>query len=226
MLSNNDLNTINMLCDCPVSSTLPDIVDNDCPNMSGQVQMLAFQRINSASGVLNSFVILTNSIKTKASWTAKKTAADSTKIVISPYINAPTFEPGAAKTFGSGNEILNAIPMVVGKDPTKFTSKLLNRDAAVVSALKSMQCEELGVYLFNEAGQIGCIVDNTTTPTLHKPVPIHSLFVGDKKIGGIEAPDENEMSFSLVPNWDNNFVWVKPTDFDPRNLRETEVVGS
>jgi hypothetical protein len=43
-------------------------------------------------------------------------AADSTKIVISPYIQAPNVEAGAARTFGGGNETLGGVEQIIGRE--------------------------------------------------------------------------------------------------------------
>jgi hypothetical protein len=84
--------------------------------------------------------------------------------------------------------------------------------------MKDFQDElSLGVFLFNQYSQIGCIVDDITTPAAYYPIPIarQTLFVGDKKIGGLEEEDSNVLSWQYKPNWSDNFVVISPTDFDP-----------
>ena len=96
------------LCTCPAAASLSAIDAVTCPESFGQIQKIAFQRLRKADGTKNSF---TNSasILLKASWTAKTAAADGTKIVISPYIQAPSQEAGSPRTFGGGNETLGGV---------------------------------------------------------------------------------------------------------------------
>ena len=114
-------------------------------------------------------------------------ADDDTKIVISPYIQAPTAEAGAARTFGGGNETLGGVEEIVGREPTPFTGVMRKLPQKIIKALKELQCESwgdnLGVYLFDENGAIGAIQD-AKTATTHYPIPIRSLFIGDKTLGG------------------------------------------
>jgi hypothetical protein len=39
--------------------------------------------------------------------------------------------------------------------------------------------------------------------------------VGDKNLGGFDAPDGNAISWSFPPNWSDNLVIVTPSDFNP-----------
>jgi hypothetical protein len=205
-----------MICTCPAATALTDITAVTCPENFGQIQKIAFQRLV-ASGVKNKFTT-TNPIDTLASWTTLKAAADSTKVVISPYINAPTVEAGEARTFGGGNDTLGGIEEILGANPTSFSAVLRKMPAATIRDLKKLMCEadagNLGVYLFDENGMIGAIQD-ATTPTTYYPIPVRSLFVGDKSLGGFEAPDTNVISWSFLPDWSDYLAKVAPSDFNP-----------
>lgn len=205
-----------MICTCPAATALTTITAVTCPENFGQIQKVAFQRLV-ASGVKNAFTT-TNKIDVLASWTTFKSAADSTKIVVSPYINAPTVEAGEARTFGGGNETLGGIEEILGANPTSFSAVLRKMPAATIRDLKKLMCEadagNLGVYLFDENGMIGAIQD-ATTPTTYYPIPVRSLFVGDKSLGGFEAPDTNAISWSFLPDWSDYLAKVAPTDFNP-----------
>ena len=202
---------------------MPDVPLSDCPESFGQIQKVAFQRLESAAGVKNEFDTESKNITKKASWTPLLEASDGTKVVVSPYIQAPTTEPGAARTYGGGNETLGGIEITIGREPTAFTGTLLQENAATIKALKEMQCEgSLGVYLFDENGDIGAIADDPTTPTKYSPIPIYAFFVGDRTLGGLEAPDSNAIQWNFMPNWSDNLVRVKPTDFNPlTDLKKT-----
>lgn len=204
-------------CKCPAATAITSIPAITCPESFGQIQKVAFQRIYSSGSTKNSFTTLAD-IKLLASWTASMSAADSTKIVVSPYIEAPTAEAGAARTFGGGNESLNGVEEIIGREPTPFSAVIRKAPQAVIKAIKELQCESavhnLGVYLFDELGNIGAIQDEST-PTTYYPIPVQSFFVGDKTLGGLEAPDSNAISWSFKPNWSDDLAIVVPTDFNP-----------
>jgi len=88
-----------MICKCPAGAALPDVPAIKCSESFGQVQKVAFQRLMKDDGSKNSFTS-EKAITALASWTPLLSAADSTKIVVSPYIQAPTAEAGAARRFG------------------------------------------------------------------------------------------------------------------------------
>ena len=203
-------------CQCPAAAALTTIPAQGCAESFGQIQKVAFQRLTTA-GAKNSFTSSAD-IKLKASWTALMSAADSTKVVVSPYIQAPTVEAGAARTFGGGNETLGGVEMIIGREPTPFTGVIRATKQSVIKAIKELQCEaiadNLGVYLFDENGNICALQDQTTATTFY-PIPIRALFVGDKSFGGLEAPDSNAIQWSFLPNYSDDLAIVSPTDFNP-----------
>lgn len=206
-----------MICKCPAGTALPDIPVSNCPESFGQIQKVAFQRLYKSTGEKNSFKTDAG-IEKKASWTPLLSADDDTKIVISPYIQAPTAEAGAARTFGGGNETLGGVEEIVGREPTPFTGVMRKLPQKIIKALKELQCESLsdnlGVYLFDENGAIGAIQD-AKTATTHYPIPIRSLFIGDKTLGGYEAPDSNNIQWTFLPNWSDDLAFIVPEDFNP-----------
>ena len=208
---------MSLTCQCPAATAITTIPAVTCGENFGQIQKVAFQRLQKADGTKNSFTS-TASILLKASWTALLAAADGSKVVVSPYIEAPTSEPGAARTFGGGNETLGGVEEVLGAEPTAFSAVLRRMPQNVIKIMKELMCEanagNLGVFLFNENGQIEAIQD-PTTPTTYYPIPIRSLFISDKGHGGLENPDSNNISWQFAPNYSDNLVNVTPTDFNP-----------
>lgn len=188
----------------------------NCPETFGQIQKVAFMRMTKDDGTKNSFTAA-KAITELESWTPLLTAADSTKVVISPYIQAPTAEAGAARTFGGGNETLGGVEEIIGREPTPFTGVIRKVPQSIIKALKEMQCESwsdnLGIFIFDENGAIGAIQDETTATTYY-PIPIRSLFIGDKTLGGLEAPDSNAIQWSFLPNWSDDLAIVAP-EFNP-----------
>lgn len=153
------------ICKCPAAAALPNIPNFKCAESFGQIQKVAFQRLYKSTGEKNSFTT-TEGIGKKASWMPLLSAEDDTKIVVSPYIQAPTAEAGAPRTFGGGNETLGGIEEVIGREPTPFTAVLRRVPQKIIKALKQLQCESdsqnLGVYLFDENGNIGALQDEKT----------------------------------------------------------------
>ena len=203
-------------CQCPQSAALQTIPASGCPESFGQIQKVAFQRISTDAGEKNGFTAQA-AIGVKASWTALMAAADSSKIVISPYIQAPATEAGAARTFGGGNETLGGVEQIIGREPTAFTGIIRSVKQEIIKAMKPLQCEavndNLGVYLFDENGNI-CAVKGTAEGQYY-PIPIRAFFVGDKSFGGLEEPDSNAIQWSFLPNYSDDLAIVAPTDFNP-----------
>ena len=61
-------------------------------------------------------------------------------------------------------------------------------------------------YLINEHGQI----EARKVGEEYFPLPIQSLFVGDKIHGGLQEPDSNSLQFSFAPNYSDDLVIVTP----------------
>lgn len=209
-----------MICECPAASAIPTIPVANCVESFGQIQKVAFQRLVKENGTKNAFDSAAEpkkDIKVLASWTGFISAKDSTKIAISPYIQAPTAEGGAPRTYGGGNDTLGGVEEIIGREVTPFTGVIRKSPQNIIKALKELQCESwadnLGVFLFDENGAIGAIKD-TAVATKFYPIPIRALFIGDKTLGGLEAPDSNAIQWSFLPNWSDDLVIIAP-GFNP-----------
>ena len=200
-------------CGCPAGAHLADLDIADCKEGLGQVQKFVLQRIYKSVGEMNSVSDPTK----KASWTSLFSAADGTKMIISPYIQGPTTEPGAPRTFGGGNQTLGGIEIIIGREPTTFSAVMYQEKQKTIATMKKYMCENVGVYLIDESGNIACIVDDLDSPTKYMPIPIGRFFVGDKKLGGFEEPDSNSVEWSFFPNWSDNLYIIKreTLDFNP-----------
>ena len=211
------------LCACPAATALTTIPAATCAESFGQIQKVAFMRLKKADGTVNSFVDGSGTgIDKKAAWTAKMALTDGGKAVISPYIQAPTQDGGDARTFGGGNETLGGVEMVIGRNPMNFSGVMRGVPQSIIKVMKSLQCEaqgdNLGVILFDENGNIEAIkkVTSGTPDTVeYLPIPIRSLFIGDKVHGGLEAPDNNAISWKFLPNYSDDLGIVQPDDFNP-----------
>lgn len=211
-------------CGCPVGTHLSDLTIEECKESFGQIQKVIIQRIYKTSGEKNT--IAAADIVTKTKMTALATAADGTKIIISPYIQNPTTEPGEARTFGGGNETLGGIEIVIGREPTTFTGTIYQESQATIKTMKDYSCENIGVYLIDENGNIGAINTGTTEAPVYAPIPVGKFFVGDKKLGGFEEPDSNSIEWSFYPNWSDDLVIIKADSLDYNPLTDLVNVAS
>lgn len=208
---------MSLICQCPAAAAIATIPNVTCPENFGQIQKVAFQRLYKANGVRNSFTT-TADIKLKASWTALLSAEDGSKVVVSPYINAPADSGGDARMTSGGNDDLGGIPEVLGGNPVQFDGSLRSVPQSVIKTMKALQCEanagNLGVFLFDENGKIEAIQDETT-PTTYYPIPIRALFIGSKIHGNFDAKDSNAISWQYPDNYSDDLAIVTPSDFNP-----------
>lgn len=208
---------MSLICQCPAAAAIATIPNVTCPENFGQIQKVAFQRLRKADGTRNSFTT-TAAITALASWTALLSAADGSKVVVTPYINAPADSGGDARMTSGGNDDLGGIPNVLGGNPVQFDGQMRSVPQSVIKAMKALQCEanagNLGVFLFDENGKIEALQDETT-PTTYYPIPIRALFIGSKIHGNFDAKDSNAISWQYPDNYSDDLVIVTPTDFNP-----------
>lgn len=197
-------------CGCPAGAHLDDLEIMECKESFGQIQKILIQRIYKSDGVRNTLNKAAGGVPAKADLTAMLSAADGTKLIVSPYIQNPTTEPGAARTFGGGNATLGGIEIVIGREPTTFTGIIYQEAQSTIKSMKSYSCEKIGVYLVDENGNIGAIKEDNQ----YYPIPVDKFFVGDKKLGGIEEPDSNSIEWSFFPNWSDDLVIIKRDELD------------
>lgn len=197
---------------CTPDAAVADIPTNDCIERIGQVQKFGLQRTKNA-GAINWIPVGDTGLL--ATWNALKAATDSTKVQFTPYIVGPEFEPGEKREAGGGNNSVGGVPTVIGRNFTQFSAMFEDVKQSIIKAIKSYEKEtELSVFLVNEHGQVIGLVDNVDSPTQFRGIPIRSFFVSDKKIGGFEDTDKNNVSWGFVPNWSDNLAITVPSDFD------------
>lgn len=208
---------MSLVCQCPAAAALTTIPNVTCPENFGQIQKVAFQRLYDSSGNRNSIASGTSGITKKATWTALLAANNGTKVVVSPYINAPADSGGDARMTSGGNDDLGGVAEVLGGNPVQFDGSIRSVPQSVIKAMKSLQCEanvgNLGVYLFDENGKIEAIQETSNGD--YYPIPIRSLFIGSKIHGNYEAKDSNLISWQYPDNYSDNLTIVTPDDFNP-----------
>jgi len=196
---------MSLTCACPAPTAIANITAITCPQNVGQIQRMVFARSIDIADVAT--LIL------EATWTSLFSAADDTHAVPTPLIDNPVVEPGAVITIGSGNEVRNGIPKIVGSDPTKFTFTLRTFPEATIRDLKLLMCESpLEVIFVQEDGQFVHLLNGT----LVEGFPVHELRISDRKIGGFNALDEHMLEFSMAENWSDYLTITDPTaNFNP-----------
>lgn len=215
---------MSLTCQCPAATAIPDVPNVTCAQSFGQIQKIALMRLRKADGTRNAFVVSgsagsqTGQIEKLASWETKLAAEDGSKIVVTPYINSPADSGGDARLSSGGNDDLGGVPDVLGGNPVQFAGVLRAVPQTVIKALKELMCESnahnLGVFLFDENGNIEAIKDETVDTT-HYPIPVSAFFVGDKIHGNYDAKDNNPISWQYAANYSDNLAIVTPDDFNP-----------
>lgn len=200
-------------CGCPAGAHIADLDIAACKESLGQVQKIVIMRVYKTAGVKNSIADPTK----KASWTTLMSAADGSKAVVSPFIQGPTSEPGAARTFGGGNQTLGGIEIIIGREPSTFSATMYQESQKTIKQMKTYMCEEIGVMLIDENGNIGTLVEGDGDAVKYLPIPVGKFFVGDKKLGGFEEPDSNVIEWNFYPNWSDDLTIIKrdTLDFNP-----------
>lgn len=199
-------------CQCPAAAALPNVPNVQCSESFGQIQKVVFQRLRKDDGSRNSFTADAEITKLE-SWEPLLTAADGTKVVITPFVYAPADSGGDARMTGGGNDDLGGIPEVLGANPVQFAAQLRAVPQDVVKSLKSLICEanagNIGVFLIDENGNIEALRDETVDTTYY-PIPVRGLFFGDKIHGNYDAKDQNALSWYYTEGYSDNLAIVKP----------------
>lgn len=214
-------------CGCPAGKHLNDLEIAECKESFGQIQKVIFSRIYNTNGEKNTISNSASGWLKKENLAPLFAASDGSKLIISPYIQNPTTEPGEARTFGGGNQTLGGIEIVIGREPTTFTGVIYQESQSVIKTLKSYACEKIGVYLIDENGNIGAIkVNDSLTNNSTAPIPIDKFFVSDKNLGGYEEPDSNNISWSFYPNWSDKLILIRADNLDYNPLTDLVNVKS
>lgn len=192
---------------CPIASVIESMVTvlHPCQKDVGQIQKLIFWRTGQSIGSVSSAEV-------EATWTALLaiTTAD-TKAVVTPFVNNPDIPAGDPREYGGGNETLWGASLRKGAQSPVLTFTMLAEDQDVIVLMKALRCETIDVIFINEAGQF--IYSDLGDVFAGFPVVPNSLFVGDKKIGGLEEWDSNILQFNLQPNWSDTLEISNATTF-------------
>lgn len=211
-----------MDCVCPDNNELTDIDVSTCPFDLKQIQKLAFGIRGevlwdsaSGGGAGNGVPQANSQVDTLADWQARRTATDSTKLIVTPFIGGdPIIEAGEALTEGGGdNSTLGGIEEVTGTNPSKFSCHFKSLTPAQEVGMKQVQCKNAEVYFFTEDDKIVCQkIEGTEN---HRGFPMDAYFFSDRDNQGFGTKDKHMLRFSLKKDWSENLVIVDPADFSP-----------
>lgn len=201
-------------CACPPSSNLTAIPVNDCGENIGQIQKFLFQRVQATASPTVPAIADASEL---ATWTTLKGLSTSAKVIVSPYAEEVVIPRGTPLTEGGDdNTTLNGNAIVIGAAAIPVTGIFRSLKAAVLRAMKALNCEAtagLSVGFINDAGQIiGRSTGDATTD--FRLFPIVSFFIGDPGAEGLNTHDKAPFSFGLRYGWRDRIKFVTPTDFD------------
>lgn len=188
---------------CPAPTALASVVTSttDCPLELGQIVKLIFWRRGNALDAVASATVSTV-------FTAYLSATDDTKMVVTPFLTC-VIPASEAREAGSGAEVPNGIPKVIGATAPKAEGTIWQASQATIELLKALECEHLDVMFINEAGQLGYKLDGTAV----EGFPIDSLFVSDAAVGSFDEGTRNMYSFYMRPNWSGGLRLTAATTF-------------
>lgn len=201
-------------CVCPLAAAIPSFAAQDCPENIGQIQKLVFQ-VGQSTAPFDSSVPA-NDQNLLSVWTAYKSATDSTKIAVTPFIGGdPIIGAGAAITTGGGdNSTLNGVEQVEGKNPAPFTCFYRSQNAAFQTTMENLFCwqDQLTVYFILVGGRI---MAESVTTTAIKGFRIQTPTILDVENNGFGTDDRNAVSFYMPAGWSKNRVIFTPSGFNP-----------
>lgn len=191
-------------CQCPPGASLPDIPESNCPVSMGQIQKLIFMR-RSATAVFTTG----KAAEELASWTPLLTASDSTKVVVTPYVENPELNAGDPLTTGGGNASLNGAEKVIGSGPGTFSGVFNEIEQKVAAAIKQLRCEDLAVAFITADGRIW-LKELTAESFGFIPTVYRTFHVGDLTGGKLDELSSNSIQFSLPAGYSDSLTPIVP----------------
>lgn len=203
-----------MQINCPLPAYLVTIPNQNCPENLGQIQKFIFQRTSA------SWVFETSTFIDLAAWTPLITAVDSTKVVITPFLDSVVIPPTEAITFGGNdNSTINGRKLNVAGAPTTASGEARGISAEIQAALQALSLEgESSLCMFG-INQFNQLIGRDLYPGHPGErvggIPIFSYFCGDAGNEGFAKDDKTKMTFQLDYQWRNNLYVKKPTNWLP-----------
>lgn len=200
---------------CPPPTALAAMPETTCAIRWDQIQRFGIRRITGKAA------LTTTTILTVAATTPLLSAADSTKLVLTPKITnvlVPTNE--ILTEGGNDNTTLNGIPKLVGLGFTRVTGQLLNAPATTAKAIRALTPESLGstnleAFLYPKTG---AVIGSNPSGVVYEGFPIYNLTLSDVGSEGFGKDNVYNFAFDLPPGWSEYHLKLMPTDYNPLTL--------
>jgi len=198
----------------PLPAVIPSVTQSAFPFRLDQTTRLFLQLTPQATPNFASEA----AAQTKSNWDALIAATDETKIVFTPMFSDPKIPMSKPiKTAQDSNITVAGVPDYFGETIISFTATFRSKDAASMLSMRNLTQfslqntiaqTSLGAYFMNKDGYLFMNSDFST-------FQIFNFRVGSRGSEGLNSADIVEMSFDLLPTWDQELICVIPT-FDPR----------
>lgn len=194
-------------CVCPpgVYST---IVSDECKqNRLPKFARVWFQKVETS----NNFVNGVNGIEEATSFTGLTAAVDSTKLVVTPYLNDINF--GETDAIES-DENFDGATTKSAVSPQTVVITIKDPNPSQVKAMNSLFCSDdgsLGVFFVTSNGNVVCNLVSET-PDTHSGISISpETLIGSapSREGALGSSFMYKITFSLAANWYENSDTVK-----------------
>jgi hypothetical protein len=197
------------ICNCPLGASLQSVDLQSCPWEFGQLQRIMVMRLKAEDGSINEI----SEPSVLATWTSAKSVEDSGKVVMLPNVFNPTITPGDSKIFGeNSNETPDGAGIVMGENPTTLSGNFSQQSPTVIQAIKSLECEKIGIFMINASGRI--YGKKGEAEGSIRPIPVKAFFVKAPELGNSENPTKSDFQCKMEWDWYHELTEVKPTDFD------------
>lgn len=207
---------------CPtVAANLSALPAASCVNKIDQVQKIAFQLTQATPSFLFANTGA-GSYALQASWTARLSASDATKIIVSPYLQNVVIPQNEVIEEANENNI-NGVPQFLGRNFVKVTGQIRNADPAVIQALRDQitvrSSQNAGVstiwaYFFGRNKRVTGVKSGSNLAG----IPIYNFSISDVGTEGIRKDNIFNFEFILLEGWSETAQTLVTTDFEPTAL--------
>jgi hypothetical protein len=203
-----------LTCDCPLPSVLPNVGNAECKFDFDQIIRIGFQLPQDSPSFDSP-----SDIEDLAEWQVLTSAADSTKIVLSPLVQMVVI-PGSEGAFegGDDNSTVDGLPLYKGENTVTIEGMLYSIPPTILKKLRELSCfsvsqlgaTKLTAYLFTGTNQVVSMEDLSG-------IPINNFRVGSTGSEGFREFNKTGFSFNVKGDWDS-YITMTKLDFDPRSL--------
>ncbi len=207
---------MNDLFTCPQPTALAAAPNPSCPVRFDQIQKMGIRRIGGRATLTTATVLLAATI------TPLLSAADDTKLLITPWLSDFKIPPSEAlKEGGNDNTTINGIPKLNGLGFVNVPFMLKNVEASTAQALRALASESAnsvagttnieGIFFLKD----GRIVLDNPSSTVAIGFKLYNFVVSDASTEGLNKDNVFNCSFDLEPMWSKTFKVLTPTDWNP-----------